>query len=80
MNLPQKQVSEVDKTAIFHNQEDLIIALADLAGFNVFEIRGEGFVIEPVDEELNEFLNGELAAEKYEAEISAEMGYFLGDD
>ena len=61
MALPIKYIHQVDEKPIYCDHEEVIEALAELAGFNVYEVKGfndehEGYIIEPQDKDLREFL------------------------
>lgn len=83
MALPVKYIHQVDETRVYCNVEELIESLAELAGLNVYEIKGfndehEGYIIEVPG--LDDFSKAELAAEKAEEEIVSSLGSYLGDD
>lgn len=85
MTLPTKYNHQVPASQIYYDPEELIEALAELAGFTAYKILDEvdhevGFTIDPNDEELREFLAAEEAAEEHEKELVAAMGSYLGDD
>ena len=68
-----------------YDTEEAIESLAELAGFKVYQILDEnsnfvGYTLQPNDEELDHFINAEIAAEEHEAETVSAMGSFLGDD
>ena len=79
-NLPKKYIHQVDESRIM-SLNDLVISLADLGDFNVYEVLGyndehEGYIF---DLKHDDFLRAELAAESHEAEIVSAMGSY-GDD
>ncbi|WP_305514430.1 hypothetical protein [Methanobrevibacter sp. V14] len=79
-NLPKKYIHQVDESSII-NLEDLVISLAELGDFTVYEVLGyndefEGYIMELNN---NSFLKAELAAEQYENEICNAMASY-GDD
>ena len=80
-NLPKKYIHQVDESRIM-SLNDLVISLADLGDFNVYEVLGyndehEGYIF---DLKHDDFLRAELAAEKLESEVVAAMGSYIGDD
>lgn len=85
MALPTRYIHQVDEKAIYHDAEELILSLAELAGFNIYEVKGyndehEGFIIEATDKELREFLAAETASEEHEAELVDAISSSTGDD
>lgn len=62
-----------------YTQEEVIEVLAELAGFKVTRVF-QGYRIEPIDEDLNEFLQASIAEQQHEAEVCSAIGSFLGDD
>ena len=86
MALPTKFNYQVTSgTEVFHDQENVIETLADLAGFTAYKVLDEnsnfeGYVIEANDEDLRAFLEAESLAENLEAEQVSALGSYLGDD
>ena len=85
MALPIKYIHQVEGKPIYSDHEEVIEALAELAGFRAYEVKGfndehEGYIIEPEDPELREFLAVENVAEKLEDEIAAAIGSYLEDE
>lgn len=86
MALPTKYTHQVTQgTEVYHESEELIESLAELAGFTAYKILDEnscfaGYIIEANDKELQEFLSAETASEKDELLVVSSMGSFLGDD
>lgn len=82
MSLPCKYIHQVEGKPIYSDHEEVIEALAELAGFRAYRVKGfndehEGYIIEPEDQELREFLAAEHAAEKLEDEIVGAMGSYM---
>ena len=65
-------------TRTIYSTEEVIEVLADLAGFTVTK-NNEGYTIEPIDDDLKEFLQAETAADAYEQELCTAMASY-GDD
>lgn len=86
MALPIKYNHQVTTgTEIYHDSEELIESLADLAGFAVYKVLDEnsnfeGYVIEANDKDLREFLAAEFAAESHEVEVVNALGSYMEDD
>lgn len=86
MALPIKFNHQVSSgTEVYHDQEEVIESLADLAGFTAYKVLDEnsnfeGYVIEANDEDLRAFLEAESLAENFEAEQVSALGSYLGDD
>lgn len=86
MALPTKYNHQVNKgTEIYHDSEELIESLADLAGFAAYKVLDEnsnfeGYVIEANDKELRDFLAAESAAENHEFEVVDALGSYMEDD
>ena len=86
MALPTKFNYQVTSgTEVFHDQEDVIETLADLAGFTAYKVLDEhgdfeGYVIEANDKELRAFLEAESLAGDLEAEQVSALGSYLEDD
>lgn len=86
MALPTKFNYQVrNGTEVYHDQEEVIETLADLAGFTAYKVLDEnsnfeGYVIEANDEDLRAFLEAETLAENLEAEHVSALGSYLGDD
>ena len=85
MALPIKYIHQVEGKPIYSDHEEVIEALAELAGFRAYRVKGfndehEGYIIEPEDPELRKFLEAENAAEKLEDEIVGAMGSYLEDE
>jgi hypothetical protein len=86
MALPTKFNYQVTSgTEVFHDQEDVIETLADLAGFTAYKVLDEnsnfeGYVIEANDKELKAFLEAEALAENFESEQVSALGSYIGDD
>ena len=86
MALPIKFNHQVSSgTEVYHDQEEVIESLADLAGFTAYKVLDEnsnfeGYVIEANDKELKAFLEAEALAENFEAEQVSALGSYLGDD
>jgi hypothetical protein len=83
MTLPVKYNHQTSRP--IYDVEETIETLAELAGFKVYEILDEnsnfvGYTLQPIDKELDHFINAEIATEEHEAEIVGAMGSFLGDD
>ena len=86
MALPIKYIHQVDEKPIYCDHEEVIEALAELAGFNVYEVKGfndehEGYIIEPQDKDLREFLGKPMTDENLAIE-AVENAYvpYNGDD
>lgn len=72
-------------TEVYHDHEEVIESLADLAGFTAYKVLDEnsnfeGYVIEANDKELQAFLEAESLAADLEAEQVQALGSYLGDD
>ena len=86
MALPTKYNHQVcSGTEVYHDQEEVIESLADLAGFTAYKVLDEndafeGYVIEANDKELKAFLEAEALAENLEAEQVSALGSYIGDD
>lgn len=86
MALPIKYNHQVHSgTEVYHDQEEVIEVLADLAGFTAYKVLDEnsnfeGYVIEANDKELQAFLEAESLAEDMETEHVQALGSYLGDD
>lgn len=85
MALPIKYIHQVEGKPIYSDHEEVIEALAELAGFRAYKVKGfndehEGYFIEPEDPELRKFLEAEIAADKLEDEIVGAIGSYMGDD
>lgn len=86
MALPIKYNHQVTTgTEIYHDSEELIESLADLAGFTAYKVLDEnsnfeGYVIEANDKELRAFLEAESLAGDLEAEQVSALGSYLEDD
>lgn len=77
--VPEKPDNAEEDSEIF------IAMLAELAGMKVTKLFDDnihflGYTMEPIDEELRDFLAAESASEKLEEEIVSAMGSYLGDD
>lgn len=86
MSLPTKYNHQIHKgTEVYHDSEEVIESLADLAGFTAYKVLDEnsnfkGYIIEANDEDLRAFLEAESLAGDHEAEQVSALGSFLGDD
>lgn len=86
MALPTKFNHQITRgTEVYHDQEDVIESLADLAGFTAYKVLDEngnfeGYVIEANDKELRAFLEAESLAGDLEAEQVSAFGSYLEDD
>ena len=85
MALPIKYIHQVEGKPIYSDHEEVIEALAELAGFRAYEVKGfndehEGYIIEPEDLELRKFLEAEIASEKCEDELVGAMGSYLEEE
>ena len=85
MSLPCKYIHQVDGKPIYSDHEEVIEALAELAGFRAYRVKGfndehEGYIIEPEDPELRKFLEAEIASEKCEDELVAAMGSYFEEE
>ena len=86
MALPVKYNHRVPAgTSTYVDPEELIEALADLAGFTAYKVLDEnstleGYMIEADDEGLRNFLSAENAAEQHERELVAVLGSYMEDE
>ena len=86
MALPTKFNHQIHKgIEVFHEQEEVIETLADLAGFTAYKVLDEnsnfeGYVLEANDKELRAFLEAEILAGDLEAEQVEALGSYNGDD
>lgn len=86
MALPIKYNHQVPAgTPTYVDPEELIEALADLAGFTAYKVLDEnsnfeGYIIEADDEDLRNFLSAENAAEQHERELVAALGSYMEDE
>ena len=86
MALPTKFNYQVrGGTEVYHDHEEVIESLADLAGFTAYKVLDEngnfeGYVIEATDEDLRAFLEAETLAGDLEAEQVAALGSYMEDD
>ena len=72
-------------TEVYHDHEEVIESLADLAGFTAYKVLDEnsnfkGYVIEANDKDLQAFLEAEELAGDLEAKEVAAFGSYMEDD
>ena len=80
--LPKKYIHHVKDTAILHEPMEVIEALADLGGFQVYEVIGyndehEGYTMDLITDES---ILAEQASVQAEEELVSALGSYLGDD
>lgn len=86
MALPKKYIHQITDTRQLHlTPEDVIEALADLAGFTAYEVLDEndgfeGYQLVANDEELRDFLACEESSEQYENELVTALGSYMEDE
>lgn len=81
-DLPKKYIHHVKNTAILHEPMEVIEALADLGGFQVYEVIGyndehEGYTMDLITDES---ILAEQASVQAEDELVSALGSYLGDD
>lgn len=81
-DLPKKYIHHVKDTAILHEPMEVIEALADLGGFQVYEVIGyndehEGYTMDLITDES---ILAEQASVQAEEELVSALGSYLGDD
>lgn len=81
-DLPKKYIHHVKDTAILHEPMEVIETLADLGGFQVYEVIGyndehEGYTMDLI---TDEFILAERASVQAEEELVSALGSYLGDD
>ena len=86
MALPIKYEHQVRKgLEVFHDSEEVIETLADLAGFTAHKVIDDmgsfvGYVMEAQDKELREFLAAEDAAEADEMIVLGSFDVFFAEE
>lgn len=65
--------------------ESFIAMLAELSGMNVIKLFNDdmnfiGYTMEPIDEDLHDFLAAETATEQLESELVSAMGSYMEDE
>ena len=72
-------------TEVYHDSEEVIESLADLAGFTAYKLLDEnsnfkGYIIKANDKELQAFLEAEALAEDYEVKELKILDSYMEDD